>query len=98
MSKKRLRPIGDVILINHDDSQNRSDGGIFLPDSAKIDVATAIIKAMPDDSESNTYDFPYTVGDRIVYDTRKRMPLNGDPRDRLFLIHKDAVLAVEEDE
>lgn len=95
---KKITTVGNVILIRHDKAKDMSSGGILLPEDAKIDTATAIILVMPEKMKENPHDHPYKEGDRIVYDIRRRMPYNSDPKDKHYLIYADAILAVEEEE
>jgi chaperonin GroES len=94
--KTRLQPLGDRVVVERDESETRTSGGILLPDSAKDKPARGTV---------------ISVGDGKLADDGKRKPLQVKPGDRvlftsyageqfkigdneLLLMHEEDILAV----
>lgn len=99
MSRKfhKIRPVGDQILVLHDRHKQTTGGGILLPDKAAIPVLTGRILAMSEKIKSETYEFPFEVGDQIVYNVSAAIPIDLDPGDKRYLLPAEAVLGVIEE-
>jgi chaperonin GroES len=97
-SKTRLQPLGDRVVVEREESETRTSGGILLPDSAKNKPARGTV---------------VSVGDGKLCDDGKRKPLQVKPGDRvlftsyageqfkvgdqeLLLMHEEDILAVIE--
>ena len=96
----KVRPLGDKILVKRDEGADKTESGIFLPESAKDKPKTGTVQA---------------VGTGALYtDTGERIPLNikkGDKiifssyagtevkvgEDTLLIMSEDDILAVLED-
>jgi chaperonin GroES len=96
--KTRLQPLGDRVVVERDESETRTSGGILLPDTAKNKPARGTV---------------VSVGDGKLTDDGKRKPLQVKPGDRvlftsyageqfkvgeneLLLMHEEDILAVIE--
>lgn len=97
-TRKTLRPLFDVVLIRHDKDLDKTEGGILLPDNAKIPTLTGVIAAVSEKMRDNRHDFPFQEGDKVVYDTRERVPYDLDPRNNYYLVNVEHLLAVVEEE
>jgi chaperonin GroES len=97
-SKVRLQPLGDRVVVEREESEQRTSGGILLPDSAKDKPARGTV---------------VSVGEGKLTDDGKRKPLQVRPGDRvifssyageqfkvgdneLLLMHEEDILAVIE--
>ncbi len=97
-SKVRLQPLGDRVVVERDESEERTAGGILLPDNAKNKPSRGTV---------------ISVGDGKLTDDGKRQPLQVKPGDRvlftsyageqfkigdeeLLLMHEEDILAVLE--
>jgi len=96
--RRTIRPINDMVLIRHDKAEAETSSGILLPDSARIEVLTGIVVAMPDKMKEDHLEYPFKEGDRVVYNTRERIPYNLDPRDPHYLVNYKFILGVVEEE
>jgi chaperonin GroES len=96
--KTRLQPLGDRVVVEREESEMRTSGGILLPDSAKNKPSRGTV---------------VSVGDGKLTDDGKRKPLQVKPGDRvlftsyageqfkigdneLLLMHEEDILAVIE--
>ncbi|HTQ37989.1 MAG TPA: co-chaperone GroES [Pirellulales bacterium] len=68
-SKTRLQPLGDRVVVERDESETRTSGGILLPDTAKNKPARGTV---------------ISVGDGKLTDDGKRKPLQVKPGDRVL--------------
>jgi chaperonin GroES len=95
----KVRPLGDKILIKRADAQDKTDAGIFLPESAKdqpkegkvIAVGSGILN-------KNTGEYmPFTVckGDKVIFSTYSGTEVKlGD--DEMLILSEDDILGVIE--
>ena len=97
-SKIRLQPLGDRVVLERDESEDITAGGIVLPDSAKDKPARGRIvsvgdgKLLDDGSRSN---FQVKVGDRVLFSSYAGETFNVDDEE-LLLMREDDILAVIE--
>ena len=99
-SKKKLgvEPVGDRILVARDSSEEKTAGGIVLPDSAQDKPSQGTVlavgtgRALADGSRG---EFTVKVGDKILFTTYGPEELSfGD--DEYLLMREDDVLAILE--
>jgi co-chaperonin GroES (HSP10) len=94
---RRVRPVGEMVLICHDEDQEKTAGGLLLPADSKIQVLTGRIVAVPDRMKDSV-DYPFDELDRVIYDTRERIPLELLSQNRYFLVEARFIYGVIEDE
>ena len=68
-SRIRLRPLADRVLVERDEAEDRTAGGIVLPDNAKEKINRGKVIG---------------VGDGKLNDEGKRVPLQVKPGDRVL--------------
>lgn len=90
----RIKPVGDQVVILHDKNKSKTGGGIFLPDRCSIPVLTGRILAISAKISTNDYDFPFEVGDQVVYNVTAGVPIDLDPGDKRYLLPASAILGV----
>jgi chaperonin GroES len=95
----KVRPLGDKILVKRAEAQDKTESGIFLPESAKdkpkegkvIAVGSGILN-------KNTGEYmPFTVrdGDKVIFSTYSGTEVKiGD--DEMLILSEDDILAVIE--
>ena len=96
-SKTLIRPLHDRILIRRDEAEDRTDSGIFLPESSKDKPKTGVIEAVGDGSLNTETGkrIPLTVkkGDRVIFTsyagTEVKLGI-----DELLIMGEDDVLAI----
>lgn len=90
----KVRPVGEMVLICHDEDQKVTAGGIILPNATK--VLTGRIVAVPEKMKENQIDYPFQELDRVIYDPRESIPVELLPQNRYFLVEAKYIYAVVE--
>ncbi|MEY3601777.1 MAG: hypothetical protein RL169_1021 [Armatimonadota bacterium] len=92
-----LRPLGDKVVVKPSDAEERSAGGIFLPDSAKSKPQEGIVIAVGqgrvlDNGERNALNV--SVGDVVIYSKYggTEFKLDGDT---VMILDEDQIYAVK---
>ncbi len=93
----KVRPLGDKILIKRADAKQKTDSGIFLPESAKDKPKEGKIMAVGDgllNKETGEY-MPFTVkkGDRVIFTSYAGTEIKIDG-DELLIMSEDDILGV----
>jgi chaperonin GroES len=97
--KVNLQPIGDRIVVQRDESEERTSGGIVLPDTAKDKPTRGVVLAVGtgrllNDGTRSTMQL--RVGNRIIFTSYAPDELQiGE--DKVLLMREEDVLAVIED-
>ena len=98
-SKIKLQPLGDRVVVEREDAETTTAGGIVLPDSAQDKPARGVVvsigdgKLLDDGSRST---LQVKKGDRVIFNSYSGETFKvGD--DELLLMREDEILAVIED-
>ena len=97
-TKIKLQPLGDRVVVQRDESEAVTAGGIVLPDSAKdapargtvISVGDGII--LPDGSRAP---LQLTVGARIIFSSYGGEAINIDDQEFLLMRESDVLAVIE---
>lgn len=95
----KLQPLGDRVVVEREVSEERTSGGILLPDSAKDKPARGTIVSVGegrllDDGTRNQ--LQVKVGDRVIFSSYAGETFKvGD--NELLLMREDDILAVIEE-
>ncbi len=80
----KLQPLGDRIVVRREDSEERTEGGIYLPDSAKNKPTRGTV---------------VSVGDGRLLEDGRRAPLQVKAGDRvLFTSYAGEVIEIGDEE
>ena len=60
----KVKPIGDRVLVKAEESEEKTSGGIFIPQTAQEKTQTGEVIAVGDDKEA----IKVKKGDKIMYD------------------------------
>ncbi|MCA9215690.1 MAG: co-chaperone GroES [Planctomycetales bacterium] len=97
-TKIKLQPLGDRVVVEREDAETTTAGGIVLPDSAKDKPARGVVvsigdgKLLDDGSRST---LQVKKGDRVIFSSYAGETFKvGD--DELLLMREDEILAVIE--
>ncbi|MDO5555070.1 MAG: co-chaperone GroES [Planctomycetia bacterium] len=66
----KLQPLGDRVVVRRDESEDRTAGGIYLPESAKNKPARGIIVSVGDGrllDDGSRSKFSVKEGDRVIF-------------------------------
>ena len=94
--KSSLIPLGDRVVVQREESEQKTAGGILLPDSAKDKPARGTVVRVGEgklDSKGQRHALQVKPGDRVVFTSYAGEPFKvGD--DELLLMREDDILAV----
>jgi chaperonin GroES len=96
----KVRPLGDKILVKRAEKQERTESGIYLPESAKDQPKEGKIMAVGSgilNKETGEY-MPLTVkkGDRVIFTSYAGTEVKlGD--DKLLILTEDEILGIIEE-
>jgi chaperonin GroES len=94
----KLQPLGDRVVVERDESEEKTSGGILLPDTAKDKPARGRVisvgngRLLDDGSRS---EMQVSVGDRVIFSSYAGETFRVDDRE-LLLMREDDILAVLE--
>lgn len=66
----KLQPLGDRLVVRREDSQDRTEGGIFLPESAKNKPTRGVVVAVGDGKlldDGSRAAMQVKAGDRVLF-------------------------------
>jgi chaperonin GroES len=94
--KSMLIPLGDRIVVEREESEQKTAGGILLPDSAKDKPARGVVVSVGEgklDQKGQRHPLQVKPGDRVVFTSYAGEPFKvGDAE--LLLMREDDVLAI----
>ncbi|EGF28055.1 co-chaperone GroES [Rhodopirellula baltica] len=97
-TKIRLQPLGERIVVQREESETTTAGGIVLPDSAKEKPARGTVVALGTGKlldDGSRADFQLAAGDRVLFSSYAGETVEVDDTEYL-LMREDDVLAVIE--
>ncbi len=97
-SKIKLQPLGDKVVVEREESQEMTAGGIVLPDSAKdkpsrgtvVSVGTG--KTLDDGTRG---EMQVKVGDRVLFTSYAPEPITIDDEEYLLMSESDILAVIE---
>lgn len=94
--KVAIRPLGDRVLVQRVEAEEKTAGGILLPESAKEKPKEGIVIAMGegktlDSGEKST--FSVSLGDRVLFTSYAGTDVKYDGEDYLIM-REDDILAI----
>ena len=88
-----IEPVGQRVLVRHDDERRTTKGGIHLPDKAVIPVISVRIVALSKQIE-NDPDYAIQKYDKVLIDPPNGIPVDFERDNRLYIIPIDDIVAV----
>jgi len=97
--KQRLQPLGDRVVVRRDELEEKTSGGIFLPETAKNKPSRGIVVSVGDgrlmeDGSRNA--LQVKEGDRVVFSTYAGSDTFSIGDEEVILLREDDILAVIE--
>jgi chaperonin GroES len=95
----KVRPLQDRILVERIESEGKTKGGLFIPDSAKEKPAEGVILAVGPGKtlDSGEVSAPQVkAGDRVLFGKYSGTEIKIDGEDRLIIREDDILGIVEE--
>ncbi|MCF7943340.1 MAG: co-chaperone GroES [Spirochaetia bacterium] len=87
----KIKPLGDRVLVKVEEVEEKTAGGIFIPQTAQEKTQIATVAAIGDDKDVITV----KVGDKIMYDKYAGTSVKVDGSDHLLLRMADILAVVE---
>lgn len=87
----KVTPLGDRVLVKVEQGEEKTKGGLFIPDTAKEKTTTGIVEAIGDDTES----IKVKVGDKVMYDKYAGTSVTIDDVDFLVIKAEDLLAIVK---
>ena len=97
-SKVKLQPLGDRVVVERDESEEKTAGGILLPDSAQDKPARGRIvsvgngRLLDDGSRS---EMQVSVGDRVLFSSYAGETFSIDDQEYLLMREEDILAVIE---
>lgn len=85
-----IQPLGDRILLKISESESKTRGGIFIPDTAKEKTQQGTVIAIGDSE-----DIKVKAGDTVLYDKYAGSNINIDNEEHLILRNDDVIAIVK---
>jgi chaperonin GroES len=97
-SKVSLQPLGDKVVVEREESQDKTIGGIYLPDSAKDKPSRGTIIAIGtgkllDDGTRGA--LQVKKGDRVLFTSYAPETINIDDEEFLLMSESDILAVIE---
>ena len=93
-----LKPLGDRVVIEHVEQDDKSSGGVFLPDTAKEKPQEGVVRAVGTGrvtDEGKTLPMGVKVGDRVIYSKYSGSEVKIDGTEYLIVSEKDVLAIVD---
>ena len=95
----KVRPLGDKIIIKRAEAQDKTEAGIFLPESAKDKPKEGKVIALGNgllNKETGEY-MPFTVkkGDRVLFNSYAGTEIKIDDEEVLILTEDDILGVID---
>jgi chaperonin GroES len=95
----KLQPLGDRVVVRREESEQRTAGGIVLPDSAKEKPQRGVIEAVGNGKlldDGSRGKLQVNIGDRVLFTAWAGETFKVG-EDELLLMREEDILAVLED-
>ena len=97
-SKIKLQPLGDRVVVQRDESEEVTAGGIVLPDSAKDAPARGTVMSVGDGiimPDGSRVALQLTVGARVIFSSYGGETINIDDEEYLLMRESDVLAVIE---
>jgi chaperonin GroES len=93
-----LKPLGDRVVVQHVEQEDKTSGGIFLRDTAKEKPQEGVVRAVGTGRVlDNGTTLPMSVkpGDRVIYSKYSGSEIKIDGEEYLIVSEKDVLAIVD---
>jgi chaperonin GroES len=93
-----LKPLGDRVVVQHVEQDEKTSGGVFLPDTAKEKPQEGVVRAVGTGRVlDNGTTLPMSVkpGDRVIYSKYSGSEIKIDGQEYLIVSEKDVLAIVD---
>ena len=99
MAKLKIRPLGDRIVVEPLEAEEKTKGGIILPDTAKEKPQKGKVVAVGKgrvDENGKAIPMEVKVGDKVLYGKYAGTEITIDDKEYIILKEEDVLAIVEE--
>jgi chaperonin GroES len=93
-----LKPLFDNVIVEHVEQEDKSSGGVFLPDTAKEKAQEGTIRAVGPGrvtDKGSVVEMHVKVGDRVLYRKYSGSEVKIDGTEYLIIPEKDILATVD---
>jgi chaperonin GroES len=93
-----LKPLFDNVVVEHVEQEDKSSGGVFLPDTAKEKPQEGVIRAVGPGritEKGNVVEMHVKVGNRVLYRKYSGSEVKIDGTEYLIIPEKDILAIVD---
>lgn len=87
----KIKPLGDRVLVKLEESETKTAGGIYIPQTAQEKTQTGVVTAIGDDKDAITV----KVGQKVMYDKYAGTSVEIDGKDHLIIKMPDIMAIIE---
>ena len=87
----KIKPLGDRVLIKVQEGEEKTAGGIFIPQTAQEKTQEGVVLAIGDDKDA----IKVKVKDRVIYDKYAGTTIKVDGHEQLIVKASDILAVVE---
>jgi chaperonin GroES len=98
VQEMKLRPLGDRVLVTRVDEEEKSKGGIIIPDTAKEKPQEGRIVAVgpgKTNDDGNTVPLSVKKGDKVLFSKYAGTEINVEGEEHLFIREEDVLAVLE---
>ncbi len=88
----RIRPLGNRVIIEPRKVEEKTKGGIYLPESAQESDPRGTVVAVSDAIK----DCPFSVGDSVMYDKYAGKKISDNEKEYVIVDFKDVIAKLSE--
>jgi chaperonin GroES len=96
--KVKLQPLGDRVVVQREESEEKTAGGILLPDTAKDKPARGSIISVGNGKlleNGNRGQLQVKVGDRVIFSSYAGETFKVDDQELLLMREEDILAVIE---
>ena len=87
----KVKPIGDRVLVKLETVEEKTAGGIYIPQTAQEKTQSGVVVAVGDDKDVITV----KAGDKIMYDKYAGTTIKVDGEEQLLIRMADILAVIE---
>ncbi len=87
----KIRPLGDRVLVKQEESEEKSAGGIYIPETAQEKTQSGVVVAVGDDKDAITV----KKGQKVMYDKYAGTTIKIDGVEHLIMKMPDILAVIE---
>ncbi len=87
----KITPLGDRVLVKISESEEKTKGGLYIPQTAQEKTQTGVVSAIGDDKDV----IKVKIGQKIMYDKYAGTSIKIDGEEFLILKANDIIAIVE---